>query len=97
MPCKRTKEPKLKKWGDPDRAKLLYLIDTGKIDVESVNALLLDNVRAAHEYFPERKYKNFAKNFRSFVSEYTLGEEFEGARLLEFCESCPKIISYSPL
>ena len=85
---KRTKD-KPKKWGDPDRAKLLYLIDTGKVDIESSGALELDNVKFVYnKYFGEHKYKNFAKNFRIFASDYALGEEFDGARLQEYCESC---------
>jgi len=83
---KPSKEKRNKKWGDPDRAKLLYLLDTGKVDI----TLELDNVRSVHsEYFEEHKYKNFAKNFRAFATDYTLGEEFDGARLREFCESFP--------
>lgn len=80
---KRTKE-KLKRWGDSDRAKLLHLIDTGKVDIESEP----DNIKAIRrDHFPERTYKNFSKNFRDFVADYTLGEEFEGARLWQLSES----------
>ena len=31
--------------------------------------------------------QKLAKNFRAFAADYTLGEEFDGARLREFCES----------
>ena len=55
---KQTKD-KPKKWGDPDQAKLLYLIDTGKVDIKSSGALELENVKFIYnEYFGEHKYGN---------------------------------------
>lgn len=80
MPPQRSKE-KIKRWGDADRAKLYSLVEAGKVDVTSDEALEAYNVKAVwKEHFSERTYKNFSTQFRSFVTAYTTGEEYDGAR-----------------
>jgi hypothetical protein len=69
--------PQVKKWGKQEKQLLAKLIKTGKVDLSRKNDVeYIDQVR--FKYYHERDYRNFRRNFCSYVRERELEDTVSG-------------------
>jgi hypothetical protein len=76
MPCPPT--PKVRNWGDANKAILYELIRSGAVDIDGT--LLANIKRVRQEHFQQRLSKNFRFNFCNYTARLDLEESYCGAR-----------------
>ena len=76
-----TGEVKAGKWGKRDRDLLADLIEDGTVDIKNPLHLTPAYIDRIREYkFRHFGFKNFRTNYRNYLRQHSLAEEYDGAR-----------------
>jgi hypothetical protein len=76
-----THEVKARKWGKRDKDLLADLIEDGTVNIRNpvhLTPAYIDRIRA--DNFRHFGLKNFRTNYRNYLRQHSLAEEYDGAR-----------------